>query len=156
ALGRLFEKPVEPLKERTSTALVEIRNRLQQAKRLEAALDEPDRARIAALSANLAREITSRRERAVAQLQRGLGKSPASKPRLASGTSVAAFQSDVDYSMGLAGVMELAPLLPDDAELQRWAVLSETFPKVTLYAADGSHGERVAVRAIDPFNSVLG
>jgi formylglycine-generating enzyme required for sulfatase activity len=68
----------------------------------------------------------------------------------------ASVQSDVDYFMGLAGVVEIAPFLPDDAELQRWAVLTETYPKIDVVAADGSSGAQVFVRAIDPFDGTCG
>src|SRR5262249_11993822 len=86
AFGQLFERPVEPQKLRSSAALVEIRNRLQQAKRLESALDESDRARIAALSERFDRDIANRRALAVAHLQRGLGKSSPPQPGLPPGT----------------------------------------------------------------------
>jgi formylglycine-generating enzyme required for sulfatase activity len=58
--------------------------------------------------------------------------------------------------MGLAGVLEVAPFLPEDAEVQRFAVLKETFPKLTLFAADGSRGARVNLRTVDPFTGTLG
>jgi serine/threonine protein kinase/formylglycine-generating enzyme required for sulfatase activity len=156
AYGQLFEKPVEPLNERSPTALTEIRDRLQQVKRLETSLDAPERQRILELSTSFDREIAARRKRALAHLERGMGRPAAASPGTPQVTLAASVQSDVDYFLGLAGVLEVAPFLPDDAELQRWAVLKETYPKVDVVAAAGSSGAQVSWRAIDPFDGTRG
>jgi formylglycine-generating enzyme required for sulfatase activity len=156
AFGQLFETTVEPLAERNTAELAEIRQRLQQTRRLETSLDPPDRQRILELSKSFDREIKTRRDRALDHLRRGMGQPAARSPGPSDLTVAASVQSDVEYSMGLAGVFEVAPFLPEDAEVQRFAVLKETFPKLTLFAADGSRGARVNLRTVDPFTGTLG
>ena len=156
AYGQLFEMQVEPLSERKPGALAEIRQRMRQVQDLETSLDTPERQRILELSKNFDREITTRRDRALAHLRRGMGRPAAASPGTPHVTLAASVQSDVEYFMGLAGVVEVAPFLPDDAELQRFAVLSETFPKLTLTAADGSSGALASARSIDPYTGRLG
>jgi formylglycine-generating enzyme required for sulfatase activity len=156
AYGQLFEKSVDPLADRKTPELAEIHQRLQQAKHLETSLDAPERQRILELSRGFDLEIKTRRDRALAHLERGMGRPAAASPGMPHVTMAASVQSDVDYFMGLAGVVEMAPFLPDDAELQRWAVLTETYPKIDVVAADGSSGAQVFVRSIDPFDGTRG
>jgi serine/threonine protein kinase/formylglycine-generating enzyme required for sulfatase activity len=154
--GQLFERPIEPLAERKTAELAEIHQRLQQTKRLETSLDAPERQRILELSKGFDLEIKKRRDSALVHLRRGMGLPAAPSPGPSQLTVAASVQSDVEYFLGLAGVFEVAPFLPDDAELQRWVVVTETFPKLTLTAADGSSGEQAFVRSIDPYTGRLG
>lgn len=156
AYGQLSEKAIEPLAERKMQELAKIVLRVEQAKRFETSLDAPERQRILDLSRSLDLEIKIRRDRLVAQMRHGMGGPAAASPGAPYSAVVASVQSDVDYSIGLSGLIALAPLLPDDSEVQHLAELAETFPKLTLTAADGSVGAQASVRSIEPYTGRLG